>query len=65
MEKSIGLNKERAASSNFKAALEDHLQRRQKQISHDENMLNLVRTGLDVPVSHIQGKSHQGIFQIH
>lgn len=42
-------------------ALDGHYLRAKKQMEHDKRALEIMKKGLDVPVSHTQVKSHQGI----
>lgn len=53
-------NKEgRASVLRNNAALEFHMQCRQKNMEYDRTAAGIMKKGLDVPFSHIQEKNHQ------
>lgn len=52
-------------SENCPVALKEHCMRKNRQMEHDGRALEIMRKGLDVPVSHIQAKNHQGTSENH
>lgn len=53
------------ASGNCPVALKEHCMRKNRQMEHDVKALEIMRKGLDVPVSHIQAKNHQDTSENH